>query len=70
MKENLRPGKPKPQQLHGWDDEKVYFWTEGKGDICVSDIPELMDRLENVCRDFIENEWKREDTGGTHSVNE
>ena len=40
-------------RLHGWDDEKLYYWT-GKGEICISDIPEVMDRLEEICRIYFE----------------
>jgi hypothetical protein len=38
--------------LHGWDDEKVYYWTNER-EICVSDIPELMAQLEEVCRKYL-----------------
>ena len=58
MKNHLGPEKLKAHRLHGWDDEKVYYWSEKEEDICVSDIPELMDQLEKVCRNFIQNEWK------------
>ena len=44
-----RPG------LHGWDDEKVYYWTQER-EICVSDIPELMAQLEEVCRRYLETQ--------------
>ena len=45
--------------LHGWDDEKIYYWMEHEGDVCVSYIPELMDKLEEMCRTFLE---KKKDT--------
>jgi len=44
----------KKYNLHGWDDEKLYYLTEQEGDVCVSDIPELMDKLEEMCRFFLE----------------
>ena len=40
-------------RLHGWDDEKLYYWTK-EGETCVSDIPELMVQLEEVCRRYLE----------------
>jgi len=52
---NLSPPKyksPYPNyKLHGWDDEKIYFWT-GKEEMCVSDCPELMMRLIDICRKY------------------
>lgn len=44
--------KRKPR-LYGWDDEKIYYWTK-EGEICVSDIPELMAQLEDVCKRYLE----------------
>jgi len=39
-------------RLHGWDDEKVYFWIPGEGERCVSDEPELLRQLEALCADY------------------
>jgi hypothetical protein len=39
-------------RLHGWDDEKIYLWVEGRGEFCVSDEPELMRRLVADCLDY------------------
>jgi hypothetical protein len=39
-------------RLHGWDDEKVYFWDETGKEWCVSDYPDLVARLVEVCRDY------------------
>jgi len=38
--------------LHGWDDEKVYFFDETGVEWCVSDYPELMARLTEICQGF------------------
>ena len=38
--------------LHGWDDEKVYLWSSKTGELCVSDEPELVQRLIEVCVDY------------------
>ena len=70
MKTDPPDGKPKTYRLHGWDDEKVYYWSESEGDICVSDISDLMDQLEEVCRDFIENKLKQGGASGRQSTNE
>ncbi len=45
-------GEPRVWSLHGWDDEKVYLWSEEFGELCVSDEPELMRALLQVCRDY------------------
>ena len=36
-------------RLHGWDDEKVYFWSPQTGEKCVSDEPELLQELLAIC---------------------
>jgi len=38
--------------LRGWDDEKVYFADEAGKTWCVSDHPELVARLMDICRDY------------------
>lgn len=45
-------GEQRSWPLHGWDDEKVYLWSEEHGELCVSDEPELMRTLLQVCRDY------------------
>ena len=46
--------------LHGWDDEKIYFWDEEeKKERCVSDEEDLYNRLVEICRGyFIEKNIK------------
>ena len=39
-------------QLHGWDDEKVYFIDELGKEKCVSDFPDLVAQLVDICRDY------------------
>ena len=38
--------------LHGWDDEKVYFVDETGQEQCVSDHPDLMVHLIEICRAY------------------
>lgn len=38
--------------LSGWDDEKVYFTEETGKTWCVSDHPDLVARLMEVCREY------------------
>lgn len=38
--------------LSGWDDEKVYFTDEACKTWCVSDHPELVARLMEICREY------------------
>jgi len=40
----------KENKLHGWDDEKVYFWN-GKEDRCVTDDEELNSKLVELCEE-------------------
>jgi len=39
-------------RLHGWDDEKVYFIDTAAVEWCVSDYPELVARLVEICQDY------------------
>jgi len=41
--------------LHGWDDEKVYFYDAKEPEHCVSDESELMEKLIAICREFYKN---------------
>ena len=47
-------------RLHGWDDEKVYFHDENGVDWCVSDHPELLTRLMEMCREYFRQEAARQ----------
>lgn len=43
------------KELHGWDDEKIYFWDEErKKDWCVSDEEELYKQLVEICKRYFE----------------
>jgi hypothetical protein len=39
-------------RLHGCDDEKVYFIDASGKEWCVSDYPELVVQLLEICQDF------------------
>jgi len=39
-------------RLGGWDDEKVYYTDETGKERCVSDHPELVARLMDICREY------------------
>lgn len=44
-------------RLHGWDDEKIYFWDEGeKKEWCVSDEKVLYDKLLEICIKYFKGE--------------
>lgn len=38
--------------LHGWDDEKIYLFSDETGERCVSDEPELLRRLTEICVEY------------------
>lgn len=40
--------------LHGWDDEKVYFWSPETGERCVSDEPALLGQLVAICAEYFQ----------------
>jgi hypothetical protein len=40
--------------LYGWDDGKIYLWSNDYGEVCVSDEPSLMEHLVAVCREYLE----------------
>jgi hypothetical protein len=42
-------------RLHGWDDEKVYFWSPETGGQCVSDEPELLRKLIAICAEYFQD---------------
>lgn len=39
-------------RLHGWDDEKIYLFSDETGERCVSDEPELLRRLTEICVEY------------------
>jgi hypothetical protein len=41
-------------RLHGWDDEKVYFWSPETGERCVSDEPTLLRQLIAICAEYFQ----------------
>lgn len=43
--------------LHGWDDEKVYFW-DGENEQCVSDEEELYRKIVNICKRYFKTHNK------------
>jgi hypothetical protein len=49
--------------LYGWDDEKVYFFDESGVEWCVSDYPELLASLVEMCREHFRQEATRQDDG-------
>ncbi len=49
-----------PKQLHGWDDEKIYFSDEEtKKEWCVSDEEELYTQLVEMCRRYFKEKTGR-----------
>lgn len=51
--------KQGPKELHGWDDEKVYFWDEEKKiDWCVSDEEILYNQIIEVCKRYFKEKVK------------
>jgi len=45
--------KHKEISLHGWDDEKIYFW-DGEKERCVSDEEELYKHIVKICKEYFE----------------
>jgi hypothetical protein len=41
-------------RLHGWDDEKVYFWSPETGEQCISDEPVLLNQLVAICVEYFQ----------------
>lgn len=51
----------KIKELHGWDDEKIYFWEEESGqELCVSDEEELYNQLVKICREYFKNKLNQQ----------
>lgn len=46
-------------RLIGWDDEKVYLYLEGK-EHCISDEPELVEKIIALCRQYYEQKARPE----------
>jgi len=56
---NNTPLQKKKYRLHGWDDEKIYFWDdEKKKERCVSEEKELYNKLLRVCVKYFERKKK------------
>lgn len=49
--------KSEKYHLHGWDDEKIYFW-DGEKEICVSEDEELYNHLLETCKKYFERKKK------------
>ena len=50
------------KELHGWDDEKVYFWDEvNRLEWCVSDEEELYRQLVEICRAYFKKKSEKPD---------
>jgi len=46
-------------RLHGWDDEKIYFWNdEDKKEHCVSEEEKLYNKLLKICIEYFEKKRK------------
>jgi hypothetical protein len=57
-------------RLVGWDDEKVYLYLDGR-EYCISDEPELVERIIALCRHYYEQKArqnKAEDDAQSESV--
>ena len=39
-------------RLHGWDDEKLYYFDETSVEWCVNDHPELLAQLTEICKEY------------------
>ena len=51
--EVISMGSKETKLLHGWDNEKVYFWDEECGkERCVSDEEKLYNQLVEICREY------------------
>lgn len=45
--------------LHGWDDEKIYFWDdEEKKEWCVTDEEDLYNQLLEMCIEYFKKKGK------------
>lgn len=50
------------KELHGWDDENVYFWDEENNkEWCVSDEEELYGQLVDACRVYFRKKSEKPD---------
>lgn len=48
--------------LHGWDDEKIYFWDEKEGkEWCVTDEEELYNQLLGMCIEYFGKKRAKEE---------
>ncbi len=45
--------------LHGWDDEKIYFWDdEEKKEWCVTEEEDLYNQLLEICIEHFKKKYK------------
>jgi hypothetical protein len=57
----MNPEKQR-HRLHGWDDEKIYFWDDDeKKEWCVTDEEDLHKKLLEICVKYFEK--KKADKG-------
>lgn len=49
--------------LHGWDDEKIYFYDEERKEFSVNDYPELFEDIVKMCADYFKQKESREEVG-------
>jgi hypothetical protein len=49
---------PKPM-LVGWDDGRIYLYLPGK-EYCVSDDPELFQKIMDLCREYFERKSREQ----------
>ncbi len=53
-------GRKMKYSLHGWDDEKIYFW-DGRKERSVTDEKELYDQLLEICVEYFGREKKNKE---------
>jgi hypothetical protein len=46
-------------RLVGWDDGKIYLYLKGE-EYCVSDEPELVERIMALCRQYYEQKARQD----------
>ena len=56
--ERFDGGRAVKDRVIGWDDEKVYLYLEGR-EYCVSDEPELIEKVIALCRQYYEQKARQ-----------
>ncbi|MBU1487360.1 hypothetical protein KKH56_04845 [bacterium] len=51
-------------ELVGWDDGKLYFYDEKGKEYCVNDYKELLDKIVEMCAEYLGQEKRKEKVGG------